>query len=311
MSLSSHIVRAAAIAVFALTSITGAHAQAPKAFETPEAAAAALVEAARKKDAEGVVAVLGPATREWIISGDAVQDEQGRANFIAAYDKRHAIEKKGDTAILVIGEDGFPFALPIVKNAKGWAFDPAKGKEELLDRRIGENELTTIQVMLAIADAQQDYAAGDPDGDGLREYAGRFASSEGKKDGLFWPTAEGEPQSPLGPLVAEAAREGYKPSPDAKADETGAYHGYRFRILTAQGKNAPGGAYDYEAGGKLIGGFAILAYPARYGASGIMSFMTSHDGKVYEGDLGPDTEQEAHAIKEFDPGEGWQVVEVE
>lgn len=299
--------------VLAATEFTAAQSTDAMHFSSAEKAASALIDAAKKKDAAAIVSVLGPATKEWIISGDAVQDEQGRQRLIAAYDEKHAIEKKGDdTAILVIGNDGFPFPFPIVKDAKGWAFHPEQGKEELLNRRIGENELTTIQVLLAIADAQRDYATRDWDGDGLRAYASRFASTQGKKDGLFWRSGEGEAQSPLGPLVAEAAREGYTPKTDgSESDETNAYHGYRFRILSSQGPNAPGGAYDYAVDGKMVGGFAALAYPARYGASGIMTFVISHDGSVYEADLGPDTEPAAHAIKAFDPGEDWKKVELE
>lgn len=290
-----------------------AQSTAPMHFSSPEEAAGALIDAARKKDAAGIVSVLGPATKQWIISGDPVQDEQGREQLIAAYDQKHTIEKRGDdTAVMVIGDDGFPFPFPIVKDAKGWAFHPEQGKEELLNRRIGENELTTIQVLLAIGDAQRDYATRDWDGDGLRAYASRFASTEGKKDGLFWQASEGEAQSPLGPLVAEAAREGYTPKTEGtESDETNAYHGYRFKILSSQGPNAPGGAYDYVVDKKMVGGFAALAYPARYGASGIMTFVVSHDGSVYEADLGPETKSAAHAIKAFDPGEGWKKVELE
>jgi len=306
----------AAVVVFSIlaaTEFTAAQSPDPMHFSSPEKAVNALIDAAKKKDAAAVVSVLGPATKDWIISGDPVQDEQGRERLIAAYDEKHDIEKHGnDTAVLVIGNDGFPFPFPIVKDAKGWAFHPEQGKEELLNRRIGENELTTIQVLLAIGDAQRDYATRDWDGDGLRAYASRFASTEGKKDGLFWQANEGEAQSPLGPLVAEAAREGYTPKTDGtESDETNAYHGYRFRILSSQGPNAPGGAYDYVVDKKMVGGFATLAYPARYGVSGIMTFVVSHDGLVYEADLGPETEPAAHAIKAFDPGEGWKKVELE
>lgn len=279
-------------------------------FDTPEEAAAALVDVARNRDLEGILRILGPETEEWIISGDEVQDEQGRERFVTAYDQKHAIEMESDDlAVLVIGEDDFPFPFPIVRLGKGWAFDAEEGKEELLDRRIGENELDAIQVLLAIVDAQNEYSSVDRDGDGLLEYASRFGSTEGLRDGLYWPTESDESPSPLGPLVAEAAQEGYTPSRESVGDETAApYHGYRFRLLSRQGAAAPDGAYDYVVGDNNIGGFAVLAYPENYGVSGIMTLMVSHDGVVYEADLGPETQTEARAIEEFNPGDGWAEV---
>lgn len=298
----------ALIAILAIAPTQALAQQRTKAFSSPEKAVSALIEAAKKNDVTALLAVLGPATREWIISGDKVQDEQARAKFVAAYDQQHAIEMDGDDkAILVVGDDGFPFPFPIVRQKAGWAFDPELGREELLDRRIGENELNTIQVLLAVVDAQRDYASVDRDGDGLLEYAARFKSSQGKQDGLYWPTGENEPLSPLGPLVAEATSEGYKPqASDQEGDETSAYHGYHFKLLTRQGADAAGGAHDYVVAGNMIGGFAVLAYPAKYGASGIMTFAVSHDGTVYETDLGPETEAAVKAIDEFNPGSDWE-----
>lgn len=279
-------------------------------FDTPEAAAAALVDVARNKDREGILEILGPETEEWIISGDSVQDEQGRARFVGAYDQKHGIEMEGDDlAVLVIGEDDFPFPFPLVKLGAGWAFDAEEGKEELLDRRIGENELNAIQVLLSIVDAQNDYASADRDGDGLLEYASRFGSSEGQRDGLYWPTEGDEPLSPLGPLVADASEEGYTPRTDSAGQETAApYHGYRYRLLSRQGASASGGAYDYRAGEHQVGGFAVLAYPENYGVSGVMTFMTNHDGTVFESDLGSDTQAKAGAIEAFHPSAGWAEV---
>jgi hypothetical protein len=304
---------AVVLAMLTLPSMAQPKQPAGQSFESPDAAAAALIEAARKKDRKQVLGILGPSAEEWITSGDPLQDAQARDRFIAAYDKKHAIEmESGDKAVLAVGEDGFPFPLPIVKGAAGWAFDPEQGKEEILDRRIGQNELNTIQVLLAITDAQLEYASVDWDGDGLRAYAPQFRSSAGKKDGLHWPTGEGEPPSPLGPLVAEAAREGYgterRPS---QGDETAPYHGYRFKLLKRQGADAPGGAYNYVVDGDMVGGFAVIAFPTKYGASGVMTFMVSHDGTAYETDLGPETEAEAQAIDEFDPGSDWNKVEPE
>lgn len=282
-----------------------------KAFETPQKAIAALIEAAKKKDADELVNVLGPATREWIISGDKVRDEEVRASFVAAYDAWHMLQIENDaSATLYVGEDDFPFPLPMVKSAAGWLFDPEQGREEILARRIGENELNTIQVLLAIVDAQRDYASVDRNDDGLREYAARFGSSEGKHDGLYWPSREGEAESPLGPLVVVASAEGYTPGAmGAGNGETNAYHGYRFKLLTKQGADAPGGARDYLVDGKMVGGFAVLAWPVKYGASGIVTFAVNHDGIVYETDLGPQTGAAVRDMDTLNPGQGWTRLE--
>jgi Protein of unknown function (DUF2950) len=285
----------------------------PKAFASPQEAITALVSAAKTKDTDAILTILGSRTKEWITSGDAVQDRLGVERFLATYDEKNGVEKQGDDKVtLVLGNDEFPFPFPVVKTDRGWAFDAEQGKEEILNRRIGRNELNTIQVLLAVVDAQLDYADVDRNGDGVLEYASRLRSSPGNKDGLYWPTGEGEPQSPLGPLVAEAAKEGYS---QRKSDEgeskPQAYHGYHFKLLTRQGANAPGGEMNYVAGGSMIGGFAVLAYPARYDNSGIMSFIVSHQGIVYEADLGPGTVQEIQTIDSFDPDPGWVEVKAE
>ncbi len=298
----------AALAVMAQPGLTQALAQqaAGQAFRSPEAAGAALIEAARDNDVDALLAVLGADARDLVLSGDPVQDRLARERFVAAYQRRYELQRGADDkVVLAVGADGFPFPFPIVRRAAGWAFDVAAAREEVLNRRIGENELNTIQVLRAIADAQREYAAQDWDGDGLLVYAKRFKSTDGQRDGLYWLTKAGQPVSPLGPLVARAARDGYKVK-DANADATGAYHGYRFKLLTRQGARAPGGAYDYLADGKLLGGFAVLAYPAKYGVSGVMAFKINHDGTVYEADLGPETQARAAAIEAFDPGEGWK-----
>ena len=285
----------------------------PKAFPSPDEAVSALIDAARSKNTNAVLAILGPSTKEWIVSGDRVQDEDARSRFIDAYDEKNAVELEGDAkAVLVVGNDGYPFPIPLIKTAGGWAFDPEQGREEILDRRIGENELNTIQTLLAIVDAQRDYASVDRDGDGLLEYAAKFKSAQGQKDGLYWPSVEGELQSPLGPLVIKATAEGYTPDTTGSGNgETNAYHGYRFKLLTRQGTNAPGGAHSYMVDGNMFGGFAILAYPVKYGASGIMTFAVSHDGAVYETDLGPETASAAKQIDTFDPDSSWKKAEVE
>jgi hypothetical protein len=295
----------ACVALLFATFAWGAQAAQPasqKTFASPDAAVAALIEAARKNDKTALNTLFGPAGKG-LGSGDAVQEKGERARFVAAYDEKHELKVDGGArATLVIGKDDWPFPVPLVKAGEVWKFDATSGKEELLNRRIGRNELQTIQVLLAITDAQREYAAVDQDGDGVREYAQKFRSS-GKHDGLYWPAKAGEPQSPLGTLAAGAVREGY--SAKGKEGKPVPYWGYYFRILKGQGKDAPGGKYSYMAGRNLIGGFAVVAYPAEYMSSGVKSFMVNHDGVVYEKDLGPKTPRLAAAMTEFNPGEGW------
>jgi hypothetical protein len=278
-----------------------AKAPAQATFASPEDAVKALVDAVRAQDANRVLAVIGPQARSWVVSGDRVSDRAEWAQFLAAYDKKNAIVREGDAkALLAAGEGDWTFPSPLVRKGDKWSFDNESGHQEFLNRRVGRNELDTMQTLLAIVDAQREYASSDPDHNGLADYASHLASSPGKKDGLYWPTKAGEPPSPLGPLVANAGYggklQGAKPQP---------FHGYRYRMLTAQGKDAPGGAYDYLVRGKLFGGFAVLAYPVKYGNSGVKTFMVSHEGAVYESDLGPNTAAKAEKIKLFNPGAGW------
>jgi hypothetical protein len=288
--------------------VATAHAAtAQRTFASPDQAAAELVSAVKAHDADGILAILGADADRWVRSGDPVADRTAADRFVTMYEEKHAIASVlgGTRAVLTIGSDDWPFAFPIAKSKSGWRFDTAAGKRELLARRIGENELAVINVMLAIVDAQRDYASADRNSDGVREYARAFVSTPGKKDGLYWPTAAGEPVSPLGGLVAAATGEGY-------GDAAGKpYHGYYFRMLKGQGKNAPGGGFDYTVKGHTIGGFAAIAYPARYGNSGIMTFIVSHAGVVYQKDLGADTTKLARAITRFDPGPGWVAVQVD
>jgi hypothetical protein len=299
------VIIVAALSVFALTSPSGvAQVKSPpvKTFASPEEAAEAVFEAAKTKDGKSFDAIFGPALREWIVSGDPVQDQEALQKFIDAWQQKHAIAREGDAkAVLTIGNDDFPFPFPIVKSGERWAFDVEAGKEEMLNRRIGENELNTIETLKAVVDAQYEYTALARKLTGLGQYAQRFASTPGKKDGLYWPAKEGELQSPLGPLVAEAHREGYR-----YRGQLTPYHGYYFRILTAQGPDAPGGAYEYIVSGKMIGGFAVLAYPARYGVSGFKTFTVNHDGVVYETDLGLETAAIAGGIRAFNPDSKWK-----
>jgi hypothetical protein len=283
----------------------GAKATAQRTFDAPEAAAAALVDAVREGKRGAVLQVVGPTSKGWLLTADDVADNAEGLVFLAAYDRKNAVTKKGDDrAVLTVGDDDWEFPAPIVRNKAGrWAFDPAAGHEEILNRRVGRNELDTIQTLLAIVDAQREYAATDPNGDGLPDYAKRFASSPGKKDGLYWEAGDGQPQSPMGPLVAKAVREGY--GEKVAAGNVQPYHGYLFRMLTAQGKDASGGAYDYVVDGHLFGGFGVLAYPSAYGITGVKTFIVNHDGVVYEKDLGSSTTAQAEKIRRFDPGEGW------
>jgi hypothetical protein len=287
---------------------SGAAVASPKqaSFKSPEAAADALVAALKTNDERGLVALFGPDGGKLVSSGDATADQADRARFVAAFEEAHKIEKQGDAkAVLSVGKDDWPLPVPIVKRGETWRFDAKKGQDELVNRRIGKNELHTIQVLLAIVDAQREYSSEDRDGDGRLEYAQRFRSQPGKTDGLYWPASEGRPESPLGPLAATASREGYK----NEADERTPYHGYYFQILTGQGRDAPGGAYSYLANGHMIGGFAIVAWPAKYGSSGIMTFIVNQDGVIYEKNLGPKTSALASRISVFNPDKSWTKAE--
>jgi hypothetical protein len=275
-------------------------------FETPEAAAQALVDAVLAEDTDVVRAVLGPGSGE-LSSGDPVADRTDREAFVEAAVESAAIEQEDgvdDRAVLVIGDD-WPFPIPLVKVAEGWHFDMEDGLEEIYRRRIGNNELYAISVASAYGEAQEEYASVDRNGDGVREFAQRLASSEGQRDGLYWPVKDGEPESPMGPLVADAVAEGYAKSDDG---EPVPYHGYFYRMLPGQGASAPGGAESYVVDGRMTGGYALLAYPAEYGNSGIMSFMINQQGMVFEKDLGEDTESLARAMEVYDPDTTWDPV---
>jgi hypothetical protein len=269
-----------------------------KTFPSPEAAMNAFGDAVATSDDDAMKALLGADYRTLVPPAGA----EVRYRFLAAWAKSHAIKPEGDAkALVAVGNDGWTLPIPIVKTAQGWRFDTRAGADEMRVRRIGRNELAVMQVLLAIFDAQKEYASVDRDGDGLLEYAARFASAPGKRDGLFWRAKTGEPESPLGPAFATARAAG-------GSRETG-YYGYRYKLLAGQGKNAPGGAYDYTAGGRKIGGFAVVAWPVKYGETGVMTFMVSHDGVVYEKDLGPETAARAPAMTRFDPDPGWQKAE--
>jgi hypothetical protein len=278
-------------------------ASAQEAFKTPEDAAGALVSAAKAGDMKALATVLGPDGDAIVSSGDEVADATTRQNFVAAYEAKHQITMEGDNATLVIGNDDYPLPIPIVRKDGMWRFDTVAGRQEILARRIGRNEIDAIQSCLAYVDAQNDYAAKDRTGAGTGVYAQRIVSRPGKKDGLYWPTAQGEDPSPLGALIAEATAQGYR----VGAGRT-PYHGYYFKILTKQGAAAPGGELEYIVHGKMIGGFALVAYPAEYRNSGVMTFIVSHDGTVLQKDLGPNTAKLAQRMTSFNPGKTWQKV---
>lgn len=272
-------------------------------FASLDQATTALVDAIKAADRKMLLEILGPEGLPLVDSGDPVADRNTGQRFAAEYDKAHRLEGGGGKVVLLVGADDFPFPIPLVPEGPVWRFDTKAGKEEIVNRRIGRNELHAIQVSLAYADAQREYYSEDRNADGLREYAQHFGSSPGKRDGLFWETKAGEAPSPLGPLVVQARSEGYgrqgriAPVP---------YQGYFYRILTAQGPDAPGGAYDYVAHGRMIGGFALVAFPAQYGISGVMTFIVNHDGVVYQKDLGPNTAAIARGIKLFNPDGSWK-----
>ena len=287
-----------------------AQAAAPKqkTFAAPEEAVKALVEALKGNDSKALSAIAGPGSQDLVASGDPVADQAGRQQFVGLYEQKNRLEPVGaDRVVLYVGPDDWPLPIPLVKEGDAWRFDTAEGKEEILARRIGANELNAIQVCLAYVDAQREYATKDRDKDGLLEYAQKFVSNPGKKNGLYWEAKAGEDPSPLGPLVGAAQERGYPPGKQGGGPAP--YFGYYYRILKAQGPHAPGGAYDYMVKRKMIGGFALVAYPARYGSSGIMTFLVNHDGGVYQKDLGKNTEKIAGAMKTFDPDDTWKKAE--
>jgi Protein of unknown function (DUF2950) len=276
-----------------------------KTFSSPEEGVKALIDAVRKNDMKGILEILGSDAKSILESGDPVADNEGRKRFVKFYDEANKLVKSGETEmVLELGKDEWPFPIPLVKESNGWRFDTEEGKEEIINRRIGRNELDVIQVCLAIVDAEREYYQRDPDGDKLLQYAQKLISTKGKRDGLYWESKPGEEPSPVGSFVAQARAEGYK----GAGGKPVPYHGYYYKLLTGQGKDAPGGAYDYLVRGKMIGGFGVVAYPAQYGSSGIMTFIVNHDGVVYQKDLGPKTASVAQSMTKFNPDKTWTAV---
>lgn len=269
-----------------------------KAFASPEEAMSAFGNAIATNDEDALKAIFGANFRD--IFPPAT--DEIRLKFLEAWAKSHAIQPEGDAkAVIAVGTDGWTFPVPLEKTAQGWRFDLRAGENEIRIRRIGRNERAVMKVMLAIYDAEREYAETDRNGDGVLEYAQKFDSSPGKHDGLYWPSTGNSPESPLGPAVAAARTSGQ--------GGAAGYYGYRYKILTAQGKNAPGGAFDYVVRGRMIGGFAVVAWPVKYGDTGVMSFMVNYQGTLYEKNLGPDGAALARAIKRFDPDPSWQKIE--
>jgi len=295
------------LTVALLAFVITATASAQQSFKTADEAADALLNAVKSGDQKAVMAVLGPDGAGIASSGDKVEDAAAGKRFTDAYDAKHQITMEGDKkAVLVLGDQDWPFPIPIVRKEHSWRFDTAAGREEILDRRIGRNELAVMQACLAYVDAQNDYANLMHASAGTSAYAQRFVSLPGKKDGLYWPTEPGEEPSPLGELVASATSEGYR-----VGGERAPFHGYYYKILTRQGAAARGGAYDYIVNGKMIGGFALVAYPAAYRNSGVMTFLVNHEGTVFEKDLGPHTATIAEDMSAFNPDDTWKKVTVE
>jgi Protein of unknown function (DUF2950) len=300
---SFHLPGIAGLAVTTVLSLPIAQAHAQKSYPTPDQAANALVDAVKEGTSRAMLKVLGPRAQDIIESGDDVADVETRKKFLLAYDAKHLI-RSGDnkTGTLIVGTDDFPFPIPLVHQHSGWEFDAKAGRREILYRRIGRNELDAIQTCLAYVDAQNEYAEKDRTGAGAGVYAQRIVSSPGKKDGLYW--QDDRDQSPLGELAAQASAEGYRISAGPAP-----YHGYYYHILKGQGEDAPGGPHYYVVWGKMIGGFALVAYPAEYGNSGVMTFLVNHAGTVYQKDLGPRTDIIAKRMTLFDPDHTWKKVD--
>jgi Protein of unknown function (DUF2950) len=280
--------------------------RAQRTFASPADAGAALMEAAKSGDQSALLAIFGPDGKDVLFSGDAVKDKNALQDFVAAYGQMNRwSEIKSGGQILYVGADNYPFPIPLALNTSGrWSFDTAAGKDEILARRIGKGELTAIAACAAIVDAQRQYISQIHDGDKIKQYAQKFVSDEGKQNGLYWNAPEGQPPSPLGEVGDFAKAVGYTNA----SDKPQSFNGYYFQILTRQGEKAPGGGKNYIADGKMTGGFAILAYPAAYRNSGIMTFIVSNDGTVYQRDLGEKTSDLAVAMAGYNPGDGWSGV---
>jgi len=276
-------------------------------FASPEEASKALVDAARGNDKNKISMLFGSEYAQIFSSGDDVEDANNRADFVKMAEEKSSVEnQEANKAILHFGQNDWSFPVPVVNNGGQWRFDAEQGKQEILNRRIGRNELNTLGAVRGYVEAQNEYASIDRDGDEVSEFATKIRSEPGKFDGLYWETAPGQPESPLGPLFAEAKAAGYQAK--GSTETAMPFHGYLYKILTRQGGNVPGGKYDYIINGNMIAGFALVAFPAVYGSSGIMTFVVNHRGKIYQKNLGPKTTELAVAMKAFDPDASWEEV---
>jgi len=299
---ASAVIVAVSVAVVAFVLPVSGQEVKQKAFGSPEEAMKTLVETVKAGDTKGIMAILGPEGEDIISSGDEVADKNALEQFVKAYQERvDFVKEKEDRVSIIIGNDHWPFPIPIVKKGEGWVFDTKAGREEVLNRRLGRNELNAIQVCSAYVEAQREYASTDRERDGIIQYAQKVVSDTGRRNGLYWEAAEGEVPSPLGPLAAEAAAEGYKRT----GGKPRPYHGYYYKILKGQGPNAPGGAYHYVINGHMVAGFALVAWPAEYGVSGVTTFLVNQNGTVYEKDLGPKTGERVKMMMRYNPDQTW------
>jgi hypothetical protein len=300
---ASAVIIAVSVAVAAFVFPISAQEVKQKAFGSPEEAMKILAEAAQAGDLKGMIAILGPEGEDIISSGDVVADKNTLEQFVKAYQETvYFVKEKEDRVSIIIGNDSWPFPIPIVKKGEGWVFDTKEGREEVLNRRLGRNELNAIQVCSAYVDAQREYASTDRERDGIIQYAQKVLSDPYSRNGLYWEVGEGETPSPLGSFIAQAAAEGYT----KKGDKPIPYFGYYYKILKSQGMNAPGGAYKYVINGHMVAGFALVAWPAEYNVSGVMTFIVNQNGTVYQKDLGPKTAEIAKAMTLYNPDRTWK-----
>lgn len=288
----------------AVSTVLGVTTLEQKTFPSPQQAVETLIDAVRNNSDAELLAIFGPGSEPLISSGDEVADQSGKARFLKAYAEKNTIKQEGGRTTLIIGDKEYPFPIPLVRQGDAWRYDTEAGLDEILNRRVGRNELHTIDVMHAYTEAQREYACMQRHGGGTAEFAQKLASSEGRQDGLYWKVEAGEKESPFGPLIARAVEQGYSGGLDQDPPE--AYRGYYFKVLRQQGPHANGGAFDYVVDGKMILGFGLVAYPAKYGASGIMTFIVNQEGVIYERDLGERTAAMAAAMTRFDPDASWQ-----
>jgi hypothetical protein len=295
----------ATLCVLIITSQLAAQKRSQKTFASPGEAVHAMISAATAGDTNQLMVIFGPQAKEILFSGDEVADKQARENVLEKYGQMNRLVTEPDESVtLYIGAENWPFPVPLVNKGGVWFFDTDAGKEEILLRRIGRNEFDTVDTLRALVDAQKEYASKQQEGEAVKQYAQKLMSDEGKHNGLYWKSSAGKPESPIGPLIAEAAAQGY-----SRKDGPVPFHGYIYRLLLRQGPNAPGGTMNYIVNGEMTRGFAILAYPVEYRNSGVMTFMVSKDGKIYQKDLGVKTAEIASSVTVYNPDKTWSLAE--